>query len=478
MPTSKSLLEKIALRLGTDPVVEEVESLLHVASSDKRFDNSEELSNYLSEGAMLNISVIGSKALSIPHGEYMVWTTDVGNTILVPHKTPDQEVYEAVEEQYEVQTSQLLNNWNKVERTLYEAYGDDAEGGSENLHIGSHDSDKSDDFTSTIDASTVDRTPILRAMQDTGMTETELADACGVDVPAISRILRKPKDTTGDPGGRNPSMGLASQICNHLRIDPTAAFPDIFGVKSNYKPRAGRKNRGSGMTNAAHGSTKKGEATEKFTQGNTGSVGESINRLCEDIACSGHDFNVVWESVMVPTLLEGTARDVDGLLREFDTNLSRFFKNPFASKTAEAPSANATDDDAVNKAYANRLAAGKGKTASTELMGGANKREEQWAKRQQSVKKTIGQVWKEFNAAIQNFQKGIRDRMVKLKDQNTARHVWNIVDHLAKHASQSANEFLSTMELKRDPAGVARNKEAYAKALATHQGDTHFDPAT
>ena len=126
------------------------------------------------------------------------------------------------------------------------------------------------DNSSKIKMSTVDRSPIVRAMEQHGHTVTILAQACGVDTPAISRILRTPKDTQGDPGGRNPSIGLAARIANELKMDAEALFPDIFGVpKNDLEARDQPGNRGSGMSQAAHGSVKKGKATKMWTQGNS-----------------------------------------------------------------------------------------------------------------------------------------------------------------------------------------------------------------
>lgn len=257
-----SLSNKIDLLLGEDKTLLEFDDLLR--SSINGFSSKEELKNHLVEGSLLNVGVLASKALSIPCGEYMVWMTDAGHTMLVPTNSVggDKEVFEGSTQQYDIFTNTLLQNWNKLSNTITESDNKPLEDQQQKTK------DKNEEGISmSIDASTVDRKPILRAMEDRGFTVTSLADAVGVDPPAISRILRTPKDRQGDPGGRNPSMGLASQICTALRLDPTAAFPDIFGDKSKYKPRSTPGNRGSGMTGAAAGSTRKGKATEKWTQG-------------------------------------------------------------------------------------------------------------------------------------------------------------------------------------------------------------------
>lgn len=272
---SRTLEQKLNERLGKDRITEEAIDLLNLATSKRRFDSRADFERQLVEGTLLNINTIGSKALSIPCGEYMVWLTDNGETMLVPVMLakPSQEVYEHADTaQYEVLTQTLLANWNKIERVLNEELPANFQRHEENLEEPSSDNE----FRQTVDTATVDRFPIYRAMQDRGFTVTSLADAVGVDPPAISRILRTPKDTQGDPGGRNPSIGLASKICNALRLDPTAAFPDIFGTNPKYEPRQTPGNRGSGMAGAAAGSVKKGAASKRWTQGN---VGESKEHL-------------------------------------------------------------------------------------------------------------------------------------------------------------------------------------------------------
>lgn len=270
---SLTLAEKLAERLRPDPTVTEAMGLLRHCQSPARFHSPQELKSHLNEGALLNVSVIGSRALSVPQGEYMVWMTDAGHTMLVPtsEKRGNGEVYENSTDGYEVQTRDLLKNWNRLERVLAES----GQPGQENLQQGGNQEnvekpegqpgkpgEGAGEFNSTIDVSTVDRTPILRAMQDRGFTVTSLAAECGVDPPAISRILRTPKDTQGDPGGRNPSMGLASQICNTLRIDPTAAFPDIFSPNEKYQPRQQAGNDGSGSKETGGGAWNKGGVNE------------------------------------------------------------------------------------------------------------------------------------------------------------------------------------------------------------------------
>lgn len=251
-----------------DVVSEEFDMLIDTSMSLARFDNKRELSTHLTEGALLNINALGSHALSIPSGEYMVWVTDVGHTMLVP--TQEQktygEVFGEVKNGYDILTPTLLDNWPKLERVIAEegeegensdrSDGSDNESGTERP--------EGQKIQSRVNPADIDRNPILRAMEDRGLTVTSLATAVGVQAPAISRLLRVPKDVQGDPGGRNPSMGLAARISKTLRVDPTALFPDIFGAAAyDYEPRNTPGNRGSGMDQTAAGNARMNKTWSK-----------------------------------------------------------------------------------------------------------------------------------------------------------------------------------------------------------------------
>jgi hypothetical protein len=269
MAKSPSLQEKLDRLFQEDVCLGEFDSLLQHSISPGSFNTQNELQHHLSEGALLNVSLIGSRALSIPSGEYMVWATDAGHTMLVPvdQNTNKEEVFEAAKDTYEVLTPNLLNHWNKVERVLAEEEIPGEPG--ETPEPEEADKSEAPQFKSRVNPADIDRNPMLRAMEQQNHTVTSLADAVGVDPPAVSRLLRTPKDRQGDPGGRNPSIGLASRIANELRMDVEALFPDIFGVpKQDLGARETPGNRGSGMTGAAHGSVRKGQGTRKWTQGN------------------------------------------------------------------------------------------------------------------------------------------------------------------------------------------------------------------
>jgi len=262
---SLRLQDKIEIRLNNNKIMEEVDLLIDLAKSNNSFNTAKEFKQNLVEGSLLHINKIASKALSIPSGDYIVWTTGSNRTALLPHKTKSREVYED-SQSIELFTKDLLKNWNVINKILSEAEEDNEYDDNENEY--DNESKKTDDdesrSTARIDMSTVDRNPIVRAMEQHGHTVTSLADAVGVDPPAISRILRSPRSTSKDPGGRNPSIGLAALIANELKMDAEALFPDIFGVpdKSKVSAKEVKGNRGSGKG-------KKTKASKMWTQGSS-----------------------------------------------------------------------------------------------------------------------------------------------------------------------------------------------------------------
>lgn len=209
--------------------------LLESALDRNAFHTRDELRFYLMEGALLSLSKLGEHYFSIPSGQYMVYTTNNGSTMLVPvsDRGTFDEVYEGRQPSYEIATTKLLNNWNLLGKPspILEA--------EEEKDIG--------DEYNRIDMDTVDRSSIVSAMKDQNISVSDLADKVGVDKSTISRYLRKPKEgVQGDPGGRTPSLVAAGEISKILRASPTTLFPDVFKRQKTRKKRKG--NRASGVT--------------------------------------------------------------------------------------------------------------------------------------------------------------------------------------------------------------------------------------
>ncbi len=210
--------------------------LLENALQSNVFHTKDELQSYLMEGALLNLSRLGEHYFSIPSGQYMVYTTSQGSTMLIPvsETGSTEEVFEHKTDNYEVATTKLLDNWNLLGKPapLLEAESEE---------------DNQEFEGSRIDLDSVDRDAIAQAMNDQNMSVTDLANRVGVDKSTVSRYLRKPKEgIQGDPGGRTPSLVTAGEISKALRASPTTLFPDVFKQRKRKTRRKG--NRGSGVT--------------------------------------------------------------------------------------------------------------------------------------------------------------------------------------------------------------------------------------
>ena len=215
--------KKISARLEVHTERSIVEELIDNATSSKRFDSVDDLLGYISEGAILTVGEIASESLGIRPGQYLIWQCDDEVTTLTDM---------AASTKKKISTDTLLQSYTSLSKNITEE---------------SEDSGKEPEFNLAIDKDTVDRTSLLAGMERSGHTVTSLAKAVGVDPPAISRILRKPRKGRTDPGGRNPSLGLAAQVCDELKVPVTKAFSDIFGKKSEYKPKSVKGNSQSGQ---------------------------------------------------------------------------------------------------------------------------------------------------------------------------------------------------------------------------------------
>ncbi len=220
--------KKITERLKTLAEDNIAEQLINMATSPDRFDTSEELMQYTSEGASVRIGQVAAESLKVKPGTFLIWDTD-GTKVTLFDMRNQAKTAVAVES--------FLRQYRHIKRVVNEETGQD------NL-----DKDKEPEFNLAIDKASVDRTSLLAGMERSGHTVTSLANAVGVDPPAISRILRKPRKGGTDPGGRNPSLGLAAKVCGELKVPVTKAFSDIFGGQGEeFKPKNVKGNSQSGQ---------------------------------------------------------------------------------------------------------------------------------------------------------------------------------------------------------------------------------------
>ena len=260
---TKTLKNRLNIRLSDIASTEsiEVENFFELSDSIHRFDSLSEFRKHLREGALLNINVIASKALSIPQGEYAVWTTDAGHTVLVPTPSASGDLVNRESDQYEIHTNKLLGSWNRVSRAILERND-----GSENLKQGS---DKEHFDTAPIDqpdgpytfGKPVGRSQLWQAMTDRGIGVDELADMVGVDKSTISRLLRRVQKGKEEPGGRNPSAQLAMKIADALGVPVDTVMPpesEILNKKSNKKSGTRGSGRQGTMSASRNGNSSAG----------------------------------------------------------------------------------------------------------------------------------------------------------------------------------------------------------------------------
>ena len=127
---SLDLTDKINMALGAfdfgsaaeEEVSASLTEMMRVATSDTRFDSPEEFAEYLTEGILFNVNRLISRAISIPQGEYMVYSISPEKAMLVPtaNLSVQETDFTTTPQKFEIHTNRLLSCWNKAERLLRE----------------------------------------------------------------------------------------------------------------------------------------------------------------------------------------------------------------------------------------------------------------------------------------------------------------------------------------------------------------------
>ncbi len=254
---SKKFSDKLAESLQdySYEVQVNVDELLRISESIRRFNSKEELSESLSEGIMLNINKLASQSLLIPPGNYMVSVDANGKSILFPTRTHTSEETSALDiKSYDIQTSKLLNVWNKVERSLTEE--DDDHGFKK---------DKETDMKKNIRNKTVfmNREPgrqhpidsqVASAYSTTEISQDDMADKIGVDPSTISRWKTK-----GKKAGRTPSLAHALELSKITGVP----IDSMLSNKTDANAAPKHKTAGSG---GGRNDSYKAESTEYVTE--------------------------------------------------------------------------------------------------------------------------------------------------------------------------------------------------------------------
>lgn len=214
---SKSLATKLEDKLAIFQCdVEDVplQKLIDQAESPFRFDSQKALRNHLTEGALLNVNSLASSYLGIPNGEYMVYHINSDKAVLVP-VGDDLDLVES-DNPIELLMPTLLQHWDKVERCLYES----GTHGSKELIQQQH--------------SKYPRNRQLRgAIEASGMSQEEIADACGVDPSTVSRWTIDHED-----GGRKPNIDHAIELSKRTGQDVQSLFGAVVDPGSKVRRKA------------------------------------------------------------------------------------------------------------------------------------------------------------------------------------------------------------------------------------------------
>lgn len=262
MPSFQDRLERV-LQLqeayDADKAVQEVRMLFSIAESGTGFESAEDFEQNLTEGLILNVNTLGSRALSVPCGEYIVWNGKAGHALLIPSASLEvsPEVYTKKEEAgYEIHKSKLIANWNRLEKSIAEDDGGFGSNKHPNLRRGNED-----DGGSSIQTfgSEVDNTQLKGAMERADMTMSDVADAVDVDVSTISRMLRDKRAGAGDPKGRLPSIDLATRVA-----DAVGTTVDNLGFTNRVR-RTNKKRKATGGSGTRRF---RRNAAAKWTAGN------------------------------------------------------------------------------------------------------------------------------------------------------------------------------------------------------------------
>jgi transcriptional regulator with XRE-family HTH domain len=342
----------------------------------------------------------------------MVWMTDAGHTMLVPVSSGmniSNDVFENTHDQYDIFTNTLLQNWNKLERTLAESRTlREAEEDEEEDYKEEDDQDDEDDeddeededneetgFRTSVDNSTVDRKRLLKIMRDRNYNVSELADKIGVWPAAISRVLREPSKSDS---GRDPSLDMAGKICDVLGTDASHIFPDKFKNES---------------------------------------INRRIGTICEDVAKANIPFDEFWNKLVTPTLLKGNYQSTKGLVALLEWWWGK--KKPKKGKKKEK--LYSMDDDPSDLKIAEPIEEPIDAEAATDEEIQA---EQQRARREAQIAKTgkaLGDyVKKGFISSLDSFLQNMHNTIYNKNDPH-AMHRWAIAQQLYTILKKSASTY-------------------------------------
>lgn len=202
--------------LGLDMLTEstcvglELVGLMRLAAG-AGFTSKKHFQHHLCEGLLLNVNTLASKALAIPSGEYVVWLTDAGHTMLVPTSANQRHgdiVHGESAQRYDVLTPKLVGCWSKLERVVsnqllgevrdFKTDVSGPEGGKREPRV----------------TKAHQGLPNLRrAREQAGLSLSDVSDRTGLAVSTIAKH---------ELGYANPLHGSMEKIMDALDVDPAA----------------------------------------------------------------------------------------------------------------------------------------------------------------------------------------------------------------------------------------------------------------
>lgn len=180
------------------------------------FKSRTDLQKHLTESATLAVNKLVSTYIGIPEGEYAIYNVNSNKTQLLNTKELSNDVYEPIKFQ-EVFTKDILDNWRNFDGPI-------SESGKKDRIQKSH-------------SKYPRNSNVKNAVETSGSTQEEIANAIGVDPSTVSRWTAK----TGD-GARRPSIDNAIEFSKRVGSD----VEDIFSSGRTQNRKKRHKTSGSG----------------------------------------------------------------------------------------------------------------------------------------------------------------------------------------------------------------------------------------
>lgn len=129
------LSKRLGLSISESSASIELLDMMNRAVSPAAFSSQRHFKKNLTEGLLLNVSVMASQNLLIPPGQYVVTATTPNHTMLIPTseiRVEDAGVMDGDDGQFEILTADLVGCWNKLERVIGEDKGGESDTGDYN----------------------------------------------------------------------------------------------------------------------------------------------------------------------------------------------------------------------------------------------------------------------------------------------------------------------------------------------------------